>query len=261
MRFALIENERRVSSPRLSGHCPVCGSVVIAKCGTRRVWHWAHLGERNCDSWWEPETEWHRNWKNEFPASWQEVVHIAQNGEKHVADVKSTSGTVIEFQHSFLKAEERMAREAFYRKMVWVVDGRRRKRDAAQLLKCIGPCVFRHPPFILHVTNHDECALLRDWNASPMPVYFDLGVREEDGQPIFWRRDPIGRTGRIYMTPVSRESFLKVHREGLDAEEKFSEGVGVIVGNLRRAAQQPQPLPPTGFHRYLAGRRSLRRRL
>ena len=28
---------------------------------------------------------------------------------------------------------------------------------------------------------------------------------------------------------MSREYFLQVHREGLDAEEKFSEGVGVIV--------------------------------
>src|SRR5215467_9799523 len=91
----------------------------------------------------------------------QETVHFAQSGEKHVADVKTQSGMVIEFQHSFLKAEERAARESFYRKMVWVVDGRRRKRDAAQLLKCIGPCVWGHPPFILHVTNHEECALLR----------------------------------------------------------------------------------------------------
>jgi hypothetical protein len=144
--------------------------------------------------------------------------------------------------------------------MVWVVDGRRRKRDAAQLLKCIGPCVWGHPPFILHVTNYEECALLRDWNASPMPVYFDLGVREDDGQPVFWRRDPVSRTGRVYLTPVSRESFLKVHREGLDAEEKLSEGVGVIVGTLRRAAQQPRPLPPTGFHQYLARSCGLRRR-
>jgi hypothetical protein len=79
--------------------------------------------------------------------------------------------------------------------------------------------------FILHITNRDECALLRDWGSSPVPVYFDLGVREEDGTPVFWRHDPISRNGRVYLTPVSRESFLRVHREGLGAEEKFSEGV------------------------------------
>lgn len=232
---------------------------MVAKCGDHRVWHWAHRGARMCDRWWEPETEWHRSWKNEFPKDWQEIVHFASDGEKHVADVKTAGGMVIEFQHSFLKPEERAARETFYRKMVWVVDGRRRKRDAEQLLKCIGQRVFARPPFILHVTNHQGCALLRDWNVSPVPVYFDLGTREENGTRVFWRRDPISRNSNIYLTPVSRDSFLKVHREGLDAEAKFSEGVGVIVDGLRRAAQRPQPLP--AFHGYIARRNSSGRRL
>ncbi len=261
MKFADIAGQRCEAQPGLTATCPSCGAAVVAKCGDHRVRHWAHRGVRVCDPWWESETEWHRGWKNEFPAGWQEVVHFAQNGEKHVADVKTESDMVIEFQHSFLKAQERMAREAFYRKMVWVVDGRRRKRDAAQFLKCIGPCVWGRPPFIIHVTNSEECALLRDWHSSPVPVYFDLGVREEDGTPVFWRRDPISRNGRVYLTPVSRDSFLKVHREGFDAEQKFSEGVGVIVEHLRSTAQPPRSLPPSGFPRYLVRKRSFRRRL
>lgn len=260
MKFASIQGERREAQPGLSATCPSCGAAVIAKCGDHRVWHWAHRGVRTCDPWWESETEWHRAWKNEFPTGWQEVVHIAPNGEKHVADVKTQSGMVIEFQHSFLAAEERVARESFYRKMVWVVDGSRRKRDVAQLLKCIGSCVWGHPPFILHVANHEECALLRDWKSSPVPVYFDLGA-QEDGVRVFWRLDPISRNGRAYLTPVSRESFLKVHREGLDAEQKFSEGVGVIVASFRRPTPSLQPLPPSSFQQYLGRKRSFRRRL
>lgn len=259
MKFAQIEGHKQEARPGLSGNCPSCGGTVIAKCGDHRVWHWAHKGTRFCDHWWEPETEWHRNWKNEFPLDWQEVIHAAPGGERHIADVKTQSGMVIEFQHSALKAEERIAREAFYRKMVWVIDGRRRRRDVAQLLKSIGPCVFARPPFILFDTRRDECALLRDWNDSPMPVYFDLGINEEDGKPIFWRRDPISRTGRVYLTPVSRDSFLKVHLDGMDAEAKFSEGVAVIVESLRQAARRAQPLPPTGFPRYLANRSKRRR--
>jgi hypothetical protein len=54
---------------------------------------------------------------------------------------------------------------------------------------------------------------------------------------------------------MSRESFLQVHREGLDAEDKFSEGVGLIVEELRRAAQRSQPLPTPGFQHYRARRR------
>ncbi|EKS35375.1 competence protein CoiA [Afipia clevelandensis] len=257
MKFADIQGKRSEAQPGLSGECPSCGAAVIAKCGDLRVWHWAHRGVRVCDPWWESETEWHRAWKNEFPPDWQEFIQFAPDGEKHVADIRTPGGMVIEFQHSFLKPEERASREAFYGKMVWVVDGRRRKRDVAQLLKTIGPCVFARPPYILHVTNHEECALLRDWNASPVPVYFDLGLREKDGSPVFWRRDPISRDGRIYLTPVSKASFLKVHLEGLDAERQFSEGVAVIADSLRRAAQRPQALPP--FQQYGARQRGFRR--
>lgn len=254
MKFADIAGERCEALPGLSARCPSCGSAVIARCGGHRVWHWAHRGALACDPWWEIETEWHRAWKNEFPAGWQEIIQTAQDGEKHVADVKTKTGMVIEFQHSFLKPEERIAREAFYKKMVWVVDGRRRKRDATQLLNCIGPCVRYYPP-ILHATNGEECALLRDWNFSRVPVYFDLGDRHEDGQPVFLRCDPVRRNGRLYLTPTSRESFLKMHRDGLDTEAQLSDQ---IVEHLQRAAQPRQPLPPLGFPQYPARRRSFR---
>lgn len=258
MKFAEVNGQRHEAQPGFSGMCPTCTAAVIAKCGHHRVWHWAHKGSRVCDQWWEPETKWHRDWKNRFPAEWQEVVHIAQSGEKHVADIETASGMVIEFQHSFLQVEERMAREAFYRKMVWVVDGRRRKRDASQLLKCIGPRVFERPPFILHTANHEDSALLRDWNASAMPVYFDLGVSDEGSAPVIWRRDPISRNGRVYLTPVSFESFLKVHREGIDAEERFSEGIDVIVDMLQLSVQRGHLSRP---QQYFTSKKHFGRRL
>jgi competence protein CoiA len=68
----------------------------------------AHRGERFYDLWWEHETEWHRTWKSKFPDDWQEVV-IRQDalGEKHIADVHTSHGLTIEFQHSHLRPEER----------------------------------------------------------------------------------------------------------------------------------------------------------
>ena len=168
MKFADIECQRREAQGGLSATCPSCGAAVIAKCGDHRVWHWAHRGVRVCDPWWEPETEWHRAWKNEFPAVWQEAIQFAQTGEKHVADVKTQSGMVIEFQHSFLKAEERAARESFYRKMVWVVDGRRRKRDAAQLSSVSAHACW--PTIHLYVANHhEECACCAIGILAPCP--------------------------------------------------------------------------------------------
>jgi len=69
--------------------------VMIAKCGQHRMWHWAHWKSKACDPWWEPETEWHRSWKNQFPVAWQEIGHTAQSGERHRADVKTETGLVL----------------------------------------------------------------------------------------------------------------------------------------------------------------------
>ena len=55
----------------------------IAKCGTQKIWHWSHLKKKNCDDWWETETEWHRKWKNQFDISFQEMVFTdKKSGEK-----------------------------------------------------------------------------------------------------------------------------------------------------------------------------------
>ena len=97
MKFADVEGERREAEPGLSGKCRVCGDAMIAKCGDLRVPHWAHRAIRTCDPWWEPETEWHRIWKDQFPEDWQEIIHRSETGEKHIADVKTDFGVVLEF--------------------------------------------------------------------------------------------------------------------------------------------------------------------
>src|SRR5271169_1319312 len=106
-KFAVVDGERREAQPGLLGKCSLCSDAMIAKCGRLRVWHWSHRVTRTCDRWWEPETEWHRAWKNQFPPDRQEIVQRAEDGEKHVADVKTEGGVVIEFQHSNLRQEER----------------------------------------------------------------------------------------------------------------------------------------------------------
>ena len=86
-KFALVNGKRQKPQPGLKGTCEVCGDLVDAKCGDIRIHHWAHRGYRKCDTWWEPETEWHRAWKKQFHEHWQEVVHTGKNGEKHRADI------------------------------------------------------------------------------------------------------------------------------------------------------------------------------
>lgn len=44
------------------------------------------------------------------------------SGEKHVADVRTARGMVIEFQNSAMSVEELRARESFYGRMIWIVN-------------------------------------------------------------------------------------------------------------------------------------------
>ncbi|QBY00516.1 hypothetical protein E2K80_07005 [Rhodophyticola sp. CCM32] len=70
MRFALLNDQRVEATPGAKGVCPGCNAEMLARCGTKKVWHWAHRGRRHCDHWWENETEWHRDWKNRFVTDW-----------------------------------------------------------------------------------------------------------------------------------------------------------------------------------------------
>ena len=92
MKYALQSDERVEATPKAIGVYPCCGTEMIAKSGNRKIWHWAHKTKRTCDRWRENETQWHRDWKNCFPDEWQEVIHFSDDGEKHIADVKTPSG-------------------------------------------------------------------------------------------------------------------------------------------------------------------------
>ncbi len=75
MQFALINGVRSTAQPKTSGTCQFCGDNMIARCGRKTIWHWAHSPKRNCDPWWENETPWHRKWKSRFPEDWRERVY------------------------------------------------------------------------------------------------------------------------------------------------------------------------------------------
>jgi competence protein CoiA len=176
MKFALVNGKKIEATKGAQGKCPYCESELIAKCGTCKTPHWAHKAIRNCDPWWENETEWHRSWKNKFLEDWQEkLLFDEETSEKHIADVRTDKGLVIEFQHSFINPNERIAREKFYKKMVWVADGTRLKKDYNRFLK--GLVIFRSTkhPKIFHINplELDEY-FPRSWVGSSAPVIFDF---------------------------------------------------------------------------------------
>lgn len=230
MHIALVDGNRTPPSPNMLGTCPVCGDAVLAKCGTIRVHHWAHRGRRECDAWWERELEWHRNWKNQFPIAWQESVRFAESGEKHIADVRTEAGLVIEFQHSALNPIERAAREAFYGNMAWVVDGTRLVRDRprftenSDLLYGVGQSGI----FTCHVP---EKVFPRNWLLSSAPVFFDFG--QEKGEPDrLWCVLPYRVAGDAVVVAVSRSSFVRLATER--AEIIAAKEIALLVADMKR---------------------------
>lgn len=257
MKFAMVNGQRREASPKLHGICLNCDREVISKCGSLRVWHWSHIGELQCDHWWEPETEWHRNWKACFPEDWREQVYHADSGERHIADVKAYGGMVLEFQHSPISPEERQSREAFYRQMVWVVDGLRLKRDWPSFREALSYAHRMGPDGALRwmVRPHDV-PILRRWIPQRCPVYLDFGGEQfhhfniEIGSTSLWRLTREPQSDLVVVTPVSRASFLSANREG-----GILRGYGVPL--RRRTADARRPL--TGFNAYLADHHRRRR--
>ncbi len=118
MKFALLNNERIESQPRLKAICPLCDSEVIAKCGDIKVWHWAHKRNKDCDDWYEPESQWHIDWKDKFPKECQEFTM-----GKHRADIRTKNRWIIELQNSSISLSDIIDREEYYKRMVWLVNG------------------------------------------------------------------------------------------------------------------------------------------
>src|SRR5690606_384153 len=87
--------------------------------------HWAHKKKEGCDSWSEPETHWHKSWKESFPIENREVV-IEKYDKKHFADLYTCDDIIIELQNSSISSEMIKEREEFYgKKLLWVLNGGR----------------------------------------------------------------------------------------------------------------------------------------
>lgn len=234
MHFAIVEGQRSEPSPGIKGSCPFCGAAMIAKCGNQRLHHWAHQGERVCDSWWERETEWHRTWKNRFLKSWQENVRHDHLGEKHIADVLTPHGLVIEFQHSHIRSDERLAREKYYGNMIWVVDGTRLKRDLPRFVDGMGS--LRALDKDLFITPFPEELFSLSWLQSSKPVLFDYQDQADADARTLWCLLPGRAAGNAIILRFSGASFVRWSHN--DPQPIKAEAIRGIVENYLLASQR-----------------------
>src|SRR4029434_3038786 len=94
------------------------------------------------------------------------------------------------------------------------IDGRRRARDRARFFASVRSAKIINTKPLIAFFSSNEGALLRDWGASGVPVYFDFGDSEPDDTPRFdtpvlWRLNPRGPNGMAYLSPVPTLHMVK----------------------------------------------------
>lgn len=207
MKFAVVDGKRSEPQPKIRGSCPQCGAETVSKCGNHVVWHWAHKSLVHCDPWWEPETEWHREWKDRFPVEWQEIVLLDKStGDRHIADIRTASGLVVEFQRSTIEPAEVQAREAFYQEMVWIVDGCRNEFDKHNFSN------MRSRPDtdgLVSFRWHGRSKLFARWHTLK-PVFVDFG--QGGGFWCILRYDPTTKRGLAGLVDI--KSFVELASSG-----------------------------------------------
>ncbi len=218
MKYAVVNRERKTAFAGGRGLCQVCNGETIAKCGQFMRHHWAHKALRNCDHWWENESDWHRDWKNQFPENWQEVIcYDRVNGEKHVADIKTAHSIVVEFQHSLLTSDEMRSREQFYVEMVWVVDGLRNLQDEINFRLGMKEKFFENV-WVFEWWGRGK--LFERWCNATKPVFLDFRDKDSNGHLFLFHLtyfDPLEKVGAI--SPIYKHDIVS----------KLSSGVPILL--------------------------------
>lgn len=157
---------------------------------------------------------------------WQEIVMFDEDtGEKHIADVRTPQGVVIEFQHSVMPALELKAREIFYKHMLWIVDGTRGALDHSYFNISRGSEISSNPiAYGLHWFGKSR--LFANWCAATAHVYIDFG------EEVLWRLICFDeKTKKGAVGPVFRRTLIEDLRNSApvrilyrDAEQQRNSG-------------------------------------
>jgi competence CoiA-like predicted nuclease len=224
MLFATVNGERVEATPNTKGKCPLCEKTVLAKCGEINIWHWAHTKDENCDNWYEPKTEWHKNWKLTFGKDNCEKV-ISKDGVRHIADIHTIDNFIIELQNSPIQKQIIIKRENFYgERMMWIINGKPFKdnfsyrRTRSVRLDEEEEYYLKYNPLLANKNiqpRKDEYTFRwnwskKSWSSAQRKVFIDFG-----DEHLFWVLEGIGTSGGIGKL-ISKERFIKEHSGNID---------------------------------------------
>lgn len=143
-----------------------------------------------------------------------------QTGEKHIADIRTNYGMVVEFQHSYITVEERVSRECFYKNMAWVVDGTRRKTDYRKFHNAFDyRAIWHFPKDVIWILDNGHNYLPMEWLDSRFPVFFDFkGLLDNPTNDLIrerlWCLFPIRDHNINVLMDIPRETFIDYIKEG-----------------------------------------------
>lgn len=134
MQFAISKTgERTIINDAIKGEdyfCPCCNGLMTQKKGTQMIWHYAHKSLNNCIDYYDNKGEWHRKMQDMFPEKNREIVENF-GMYKHIYDILTDNGVIIEFQHSPLslddfkkRTKDYIFRSVFHKtaRPIWVFD-------------------------------------------------------------------------------------------------------------------------------------------
>ncbi|MAY84491.1 MAG: hypothetical protein CMP59_10200 [Flavobacteriales bacterium] len=227
MKYALVQDKKSTAFKGGRGKCQCCQSEMIAHCGEFMVHHWKHKSKLECDPWWENETEWHRKWKDHFPKDWQEVIHHDQSGEKHIADIKTDQGWIIEVQHSHISHEEINSRNDFYRKIIWIIDGFRLRTDYKKFYSSLIKAKhFQVKDIIIAcIDSPEESKLIRNWNRHSVPVFIDFHIDNK-----LWLILPTNTQDIAYVAEFKKDIFIQIANKN---SAQFYNIINFLLNSIR----------------------------
>lgn len=235
MQYALVDNEKVEATPKMTGKCQLCELEVFSKCGEVNIWHWSHKKHESCDGWYEPETEWHRNWKIVFGKENSEII-IKRDGVKHIADILTSNDVVIELQNSPIRKPDIRKREIFYgERMLWILNGKPFKQNFSFFKErktiSFNPSPIKTPEFIntakgwvkynpgvlpkieieqTQVESFSWSWARKSWSDTERNVFIDFG-----GKDLFWVKSGMGSCRGIGKS-VPKEAFIKKYGGNLE---------------------------------------------
>lgn len=266
MLFASKGGELIRAAPRSSGVvCPNCKKDVIPKCGSIKIWHWAHKADE-CIYNKEPETQWHLEWKYRALKLGLEIEKDVLGERKHIADIYNPkTNKVIEIQHSPISIDDVRDRCTYYSindiNLEWIFDRTNKyDKDNIKIEKMIEPGIFKYKETVqsfvifellnnwydvsLHLKNQNYATMYRSADNSPMLLRLNYmsqfntkyqkfnghnWVRQSGYGILHYFKDfDTGEDGSIF------ERFKNIVIKESEAEEKYRQKIGSQFSTVPR---------------------------